>query len=276
MSTKIIQLSDLHNGDFKWFEIIKEEKPDIIACTGDMVGRQTRDFSHIYRVLSTLNKIAPVLYSLGNHELTLGYPHIYRLKKAVEKTGTIWLDNEVCRFGDVYFFGATLTSTVYRKYPDFDGLESLTPQQRDRIFQVVCGMEDLKISYRNLDKYTAKDLCRDFPLSKLPENFSYSPQGRLIKPDNAYVVLLAHAPFFFPEYAKWGADLTLSGHVHGGLVRLPLVGGVLSPERKLFPKYDKGVYQISDKKGNVKYMHVSVGLNKWRVFNPPEIGIIEV
>ena len=41
---------------------------------------------------------------------------------------------------------------------------------------------------------------------------------------------------------KWGADLTLCGHVHGGIVRLPLVGGLLSPDRKFFPKYDLGEY----------------------------------
>jgi len=55
-------------------------------------------------------------------------------------------------------------------------------------------------------------------------------------------ILLAHTPFYFDEYEKWGADLTLCGHVHGGIVRLPLVGGLLSPDRKFFPKYDLGEY----------------------------------
>ena len=59
---------------------------------------------------------------------------------------------------------------------------------------------------------------------------------------NEFNILLAHTPFYFDEYEKWGADLTLCGHVHGGIVRLPLVGGLLSPDRKFFPKYDLGEY----------------------------------
>ena len=86
-----------------------------------------------------------------------------------------------------------------------------------------------------------------------------------------FTLLLSHSPFFFEEYVRWGADLTLCGHVHGGVVRLPLVGGVLSPERKFFPKYDSGLYEKNGKK-----MIVSRGLGKLRLFNPPEIVVIEI
>jgi predicted MPP superfamily phosphohydrolase len=86
---------------------------------------------------------------------------------------------------------------------------------------------------------------------------------------NDYNLLLAHNPFFFESYTTWGADLTLCGHVHGGIVRLPYVGGILSPERKLLPKYCGGVYV--SKGGS---MVVSRGLGKLRLFNPPEVCII--
>ena len=79
-------------------------------------------------------------------------------------------------------------------------------------------------------------------------------------------VLLAHNPLWFPVYAEWGAALTLSGHVHGGAVRLPGLGGLLSPERTFFPRYDKGVFRIGGSS-----MIVSGGLGKLRLFNPPEI-----
>ncbi|MBQ8921898.1 MAG: metallophosphoesterase [Oscillospiraceae bacterium] len=82
-------------------------------------------------------------------------------------------------------------------------------------------------------------------------------------------VLLAHNPLWFPAYAEWGAALTLSGHVHGGAVRLPGIGGVLSPERTFFPRYDKGFFTIGD-----SAMIVSGGLGKLRLFNPPEICAI--
>jgi hypothetical protein len=84
-----------------------------------------------------------------------------------------------------------------------------------------------------------------------------------------HTLLLAHNPLFFPAYAQWGAKLTLSGHVHGGAVRLPLLGGLLSPERRFFPKYSKGRYQ----NGRAE-MIVSAGLGKLRFNDPPEIAVI--
>ena len=77
-----------------------------------------------------------------------------------------------------------------------------------------------------------------------------------------------------PEtYAKWGADLTLSGHLHGGIMRLPILGGVIAPSYHLFPKYDAGLFRIGNQK-----MIVSVGLGshsiKIRLFNPPKIDVI--
>lgn len=82
-----------------------------------------------------------------------------------------------------------------------------------------------------------------------------------------YTILLAHNPLFFESYAAWGADLTLCGHIHGGMVRLPRLGGLLSPERNFFPRYSAGLYRIGDRS-----MAVSCGLSKGpRINNPPEI-----
>lgn len=82
-------------------------------------------------------------------------------------------------------------------------------------------------------------------------------------------VLLAHNPLFLEAYAGWGAMLVLSGHMHGGMVRLPKVGGLLSPERSFFPKYDKGRYTLGQ-----TTMIVSGGLGKFRMGNPPELRVI--
>ena len=81
--------------------------------------------------------------------------------------------------------------------------------------------------------------------------------------------MLAHNPLLLDSYADWGADLVLCGHMHGGLIRLPFVGGMLSPERRFFPRYDKGLYQ----KKNTK-MYVSGGIGKLRLGNPPEINLL--
>lgn len=92
---------------------------------------------------------------------------------------------------------------------------------------------------------------------------------RLLGDCPEHTLLLAHNPLCFPVYAEWGAKLTLSGHVHGGAVRLPLIGGLLSPERKFFPEYDKGRFRIG-----AAEMIVSGGLGKLRFLNPPEICLI--
>ncbi|MBR6229519.1 MAG: metallophosphoesterase [Eubacterium sp.] len=90
-----------------------------------------------------------------------------------------------------------------------------------------------------------------------------------------FTILLAHDPRHFEAYTTWGADLTVCGHVHGGILRLPLIGGVLSPYLRLFPKYDAGMYEKDGKR-----MIVSRGLGshhvKFRWFNPPELVIIRL
>ncbi|NLM50812.1 MAG: metallophosphoesterase [Clostridiaceae bacterium] len=88
-------------------------------------------------------------------------------------------------------------------------------------------------------------------------------------------ILLAHNPFFFPEYEKWGADIVFSGHVHGGIVILPHIGGLLSPERKFFPRYYSGKYEI-----NFAQMYVSRGIGqsklKIRINNKPHIIVADI
>lgn len=63
-------------------------------------------------------------------------------------------------------------------------------------------------------------------------------------PEGASVILLAHEPDFAEEAARYPVELQLSGHSHGGQVRLPLVGHVLTP--KLATKYVKGLYHAGD------------------------------
>ena len=58
-----------------------------------------------------------------------------------------------------------------------------------------------------------------------------------------YTVLLAHHPEYFDWYAEAGADLVLSGHVHGGQFRLPFIGGLVAPHKGFFPEYDSGLYE---------------------------------
>lgn len=89
-------------------------------------------------------------------------------------------------------------------------------------------------------------------------------------------IMLYHRANLYPKLKDCPVDLILSGHLHGGIVRLPFVGGVVGESAKsLFPKYCGGAY----KEGNASAeMIVSRGgdynLKKMRVFNPPEIPVI--
>lgn len=89
----------------------------------------------------------------------------------------------------------------------------------------------------------------------------------------AFNLLLAHNPLYFDEYADWGADLVLSGHVHGGVVILPFLGGVISPQVRLFPKYYAGTYFHGKSE-----MILSRGLHmhsfRIRLFNMPELSCV--
>jgi predicted MPP superfamily phosphohydrolase len=95
------------------------------------------------------------------------------------------------------------------------------------------------------------------------------------KEQENFQILIAHNPIYFKNYAEWGADLVVSGHVHGGIVRLPLIGGVISPAIALFPRYDGGKYEQ-----NGSTMVLSRGLGTHtihvRVFNPGEVCVIRV
>lgn len=80
---------------------------------------------------------------------------------------------------------------------------------------------------------------------------------------------------FFDAYEEWGADLTMSGHLHGGFFRLPVLGGVISPQFVLFPEYDKGVFEK-----NGHHMVVSAGAGSHsrlpRIGNPRELVVVEL
>ena len=94
-------------------------------------------------------------------------------------------------------------------------------------------------------------------------------------PSDVPVFLLSHEGHLFDEFARWGADVSFAGHIHGGIVRVPFLGGVFGEWGKLFPKYARGLYE---KDG--KYMNLSAGLGytkfKFRFLNTPEMSIVTI
>ena len=105
-------------------------------------------------------------------------------------------------------------------------------------------LSDRKISLdQDIDLYGVNLLPEYYGAGypKMKKGFMEKVLGR---PDvEKFSVLLAHSPMFFDEYAEWGADLTLSGHFHGGTIQLPLLGGLMTPQYQFFFPWCAGLYE---------------------------------
>ncbi len=93
---------------------------------------------------------------------------------------------------------------------------------------------------------------------------------------SVFNVLLAHRPELIDLYQQYGFDLVLSGHTHGGQIRVPLlINGLFAPDQGWFPKYAGGRYDFDN-----QTLIVSRGLafNDLipRIFNPPEVVVIDI
>lgn len=90
-----------------------------------------------------------------------------------------------------------------------------------------------------------------------------------------FQILLAHSPLFFDAYSRWGADLTLAGHFHGGTIRLPILGGVMTPQYQFFLPCCGGEFERDGRK-----MIVSRGLGTHsipiRFNNKPQLVVVHL
>jgi predicted MPP superfamily phosphohydrolase len=108
---------------------------------------------------------------------------------------------------------------------------------------------------------------------KEPLNIEMIEQYIGVANTSVYNILLTHQPKYFELYEKWGADLIMSGHIHGGMVRLPYFGPVFSPDEGLFPQYAAGEYYLNDSVLVVS-RGLGIGTRGFRVFNRPDLVLI--
>lgn len=235
---KILQLSDLHTKKYgdnydNLINSCKTADPDYIFFTGDLYSRNEVNLDHKLVLMKRLRTIAPVYYVFGNHEADTP-EKAEVLASKLEQCGINVLRNKKIRLYSGEEYINVYGADIESKY-----------------------YKNSKGSYSNLPPLTVEKLDR-----MLGESDKYH-----------FNILLAHTPFPFINYAKWGADLIFSGHCHGGVIRIPKIGGLLSPERKFLPEYTKGVY-TKDKNENSAKMVVSAGLGKFRLQNPSEIILV--
>lgn len=236
-----VLLTDLHNKSYgkeneRLLASIREQQPDFIFIAGDVLT--AKPGASLEPALGLLRKLAgqyPVYYANGNHE--------HRLK----------LYPEV--YGD-----------MARRYGEALAEIGITPLVNSHIDLPEYG---IAVYGSEIDKYFYKRLR----IGKMERDYLPGILGQAS--EDLFTVLLAHNPDYFPQYAVWGADLTLSGHIHGGVARVPFWGkGLVSPAWRLFPKYDGGVF----KEGKAT-MLLSRGLGihtiPVRIFNPAELWVVE-
>ncbi|SCH32407.1 MULTISPECIES: metallophosphoesterase [unclassified Romboutsia] len=211
----IVQISDLHNMKFgenncKLLQYVDELCPDIIVITGDLVDGEKSNFNVALNLIDDLSKKYKVYHIIGNHE-----------QKALIK-----------RYRD-----------KYKEYFSELGKKNIINLNNEHI-EINRGNSSI-----NLYGLVVPLSCYRYLFEKKDNiNIDKKYVEKLLGPINKgkYNILLAHTPFYFNEYAKWGADLILAGHVHGGIIRLPFLGGLLSPNREFFPKYDLGKYEYNN------------------------------
>lgn len=235
---KIILIADLHNAEFgknnkTLIRKIEKSNPDIVLLAGDMISTSDTDYNNFFTFADNIGKRFETYYIPGNHEQALGEEKIHDFCEKISQEGIRVLDNEKVKL--------VRNGEYINLYGMWFNLRFYADRSRDA---------DKSEQYY-FDAVTMKEILND------------SEKGK-------FNLLLTHNPVYFETYEKWGADLTLSGHIHGGMIRLPFIGGVYSPEKTYFPKYDGGIYSINKSK-----MAVSRGLGNgnlgFRFLNCPEL-----
>lgn len=255
---KLAVISDLHDQQYgahnqKLLAAIHDQHPDMILAAGDLtVGRPHADNTVALQLVTDLQAEYPVYLAMGNHE--------YRMKIYPEKYGSMWKDYESATKAS----GAKWldNESVYITWDTKQGLQCRDTSYDESEGQIVFTGFSMDACY-----------YKRFRQTPMPSGYVQSCCGE--KPAQSYQILLAHNPDYFENYVQYGADLVISGHVHGGMIRIPGIGGFISPMFRLFPKYDKGIYEMNHTK-----MLVSAGLGnhtfKFRVNNRPELIMLTI
>lgn len=239
---KIIFLSDLHNRMYgeeneRLLESIRNQHPDLILIGGDMLVRKDgNSYDKTVHFLAKLPGICPVYCANGNHE--------QKLKELPDKYEQSYEE--------------------YKKALTASGIHMLeNASETVKLEEVPVKLSGLEIPLGAYARFGKKELSLKEITDRIGEH------------GDDYQILLAHHPGYMKEYLAYGADLILGGHYHGCVVQLPGIGGVISTNFTLFPKYSGGIYQEGEQTAVVSRglgTH-SVPLRLW---NWPELIVLEL
>jgi predicted MPP superfamily phosphohydrolase len=246
-SFRIAFLTDLHNccnaqETERIMSILDQANPDLVLCGGDMLvakpGISPKPAIHFMTQLAEfLRKREQTLFcGTGNHE--------YRAKI-------------YAHYGNLY--------QEYKAPLEREGIVFLENDSRDL---EVCGMPVTVVGFDLDRRYYKRTARKVIPLPELEEAIGRPRKNRL-------TILLAHNPAQEAAYREWGADLTLSGHYHGGVMRLGKYRGLVTPDFRVFPPYVRGL-----REENGHFMIIGAGIGEhtipFRIFNPRELVTIDL
>lgn len=239
-----IFLSDLHENTFgpenaKLIQAINQIHPDAILNGGDLIvtkGPHAKT-AHALSLIKKLASCYPFYCAEGNHENRID-----------------WEPEHYGSEGKIYRNALKQAGAIYLK-------------NDSAIFD-----EEIRITGFDLDKdFYQKALIH--PVPPMTDHYIGEKVGKADA--DHFQILLAHSPLYFENYANWGADLTLSGHFHGGTIRIPGLGGVMTPQYQFFLPWCAGIFENQG-----HYMAVSRGLGTHsiniRLNNRPQLLVLHI
>lgn len=248
--TRIVFLTDLHEKEFEkdnaeLIRLVEEADPDYVLIGGDMISAQRKKITN-YAIASSKDGSCV-------------------MPEKLKMSATINLCMELAkRFRTFYASGNHEQRILETGFKDV--IESTEVRYLDDE-TVVAG--DIAIT----GLFTDEAYFRAVKPKKMTESYIFSHVG---KPDKSkFNILLAHSPLFLEAYASYGADLVLSGHFHGGTVRLPGDVGLMTPQYQFFSDKVVGM-----KKERACKMIISSGLGthsfKIRINDKPQVVVVDI
>lgn len=240
---RIAYLSDLHGDNpgkakERMEELVRNCGADLVLVGGDMLtvhqGHSYRE-EPFRRLLHAVPEGVPVYFADGNHEIRMAEnPELY----------PGWKE-------------------AYDRMLKEEGVIRLKNQRirldEDKFGGIILSAADLPE-----DTYTQK-----FRKKALPENYFERLLGK--KPQG-FEIMLVHSPLYFREACSDGADLVLSGHFHGGTIRI-FGTGLMTPQFQFLNRYCRGIFRFGDSTG-ISGGGLGTHSVNIRFMNRPEIVVV--
>ncbi len=240
---RVVFLSDLHGREFgkdnaHLLEKIAAQEPDLITLVGDIFNNNA-DLQEVDAMCSFIHgctEIAPTYFGLGNHEVSYLKADPAGLLSRISEAGAVIVNND---FIDLEINGNEIRIGGYMGYYPY-------PHMMTKDSAQIALEKDFFGAYKRTERFK---------------------------------LLLNHIPTGWLDWEyinKDAVDLVLSGHYHGGVVRIPILEqGVFAPYVGWWPPYTKGLFQGAKATCILTTgMAGSYGLP--RFFNPPEICVVDI